>query len=517
MPRQGLSTSFAIAALALPSPLVAGDRPDPGVLRADDGEYVSVSTSGGWAPTFRVLRSADLRTWRVSASVFKRPPRWAQSGFWAPEMSRLGTGYVLVYNALPRDSRRSYCLGAATAPTPEGPWRDLGRPLRCGEDGSIDPHVTRDERGRLHLLWKADGNEFDRPSVIYAQRLSEDARRLLGKPRELIRNDKRWERRVVEAPTVIRRPDGFFYMLYSANLCCTKRCQYSVGVARSRRLLGPWRKFSGNPILRTGNGWRCPGHTGVTDDGAGGLLALFHGYRAGEERLAGRQLLAAPLTFRPDGWPAIGEGVPPAPAPGAVAASFEDDFTTALDDNWEWPLERVPGMDTGEGLRLSSPRVVRRRIGGTRRPERPLRVDAAVLSRRLSVASYTATTVVDTEAMGRRTRAGISAYRNSFEAIGVFVGRGEVVVWRLRRGRFKVLHTERAPSSALAHLRMVARGKRFSFEASPDGESWRDLGPTVTAPLEESSRLALTVGGERRAKARFVSASLADLREPGVR
>lgn len=494
---------------------MGGDRPDPGVLRADDGEYVTVTTSGGWAPSFRILRSPDLRTWRTSGEVFRKPPRWVQSSFWAPEMVRLGSGYALFYSALPRDSESWYCLGVATAPTPEGPWRDRGRPLRCGELGSIDPHPTRDERGRLHLLWKADGNEFGEPTPIFAQRLREDGMRLLGKPRELIRNDRRWERRVVEAPTVIRRPDGFFYMLYSANLCCTKRCQYAVGVARSRRLFGPWRKFSRNPILEDGNGWRCPGHTGLTDDGAGGLLALFHGYRSGDERLAGRQVLAAPVTFRPDGWPVIGEGEPPAPAPGALGASFTDDFAGPLDAEWEWPLERVPGRRTGDGLRLSAPRTVRERDGGKRSPERPLRVDGGVLSRRFASASYTAEAVVDSQDMGRRTVAGISAYRNSFEAVGVHVGRGEVVAWRLRKGKFKAVETQSAPGSSLVHLRMVARGRRFLFETSRDGERWRRLGDAFTAPVEESTRLALTVGGERRAHARFVSTRLAELREPG--
>jgi len=327
----------------------------------------------------------------------------------------------------------------------------------------------------------------------------------------------------VEAPTVIRRPDGFFYMLYSANRCCVQRnsrgsiraCAYAVGAARSRRLLGPWRKFPGNPILKDGNGWRCPGHTGVTDDGAGGLLALFHGYPPGDQFLTGRQLVAAPLAFGADGWPAIGDGRPPPPAPGAVGASFEDDFKAALDAEWEWPLERVPGRVTGDGLSLSAPRKVLRRTGVKREPERPRRVDAGVLSRRLSTASFTATTVLDTRDQGKRTTAGVSAYRNSFEAIGVGVSRGRVAVWRLSKRRLKILEARDAPESALVHLRMVARGPRLRFEVSPDGETWRRLGGSFTTPVAESARLALTVGGEPRAHARFVSASLADLREPG--
>ena len=515
MPRQGLSTSFAVAAMALPSPLVAGDRPDPTVLRADDGEYVTATTSGGWAPSFRVLRSPDLRSWRTTGEVFRRPPRWVQSLFWAPELTRLGGGYAIFYSALHRSSRRWFCLGVATAPTPEGPWRDRGRPLRCGSNGSIDPQPVRDEAGRLNLVWKADGNQFARPTPIFAQRLREDGMQLLGRPHELIRNDRAWEGRVVEAPLVLSRPDGYLYMLYSAGLCCSKRCHYKVGVARARRLFGPWRKYSGNPILVGGNGWRCPGHTGVIDDGAGGLIALFHAYRAGAERLAGRQLLGAPLTFGPTGWPAIGDGRPPAPSPGANGTGFEDDFAGPLNSEWEWPVERVPGMSTGNGLRLVAPVSTRKRTEDPPGVRRPRRVDGGILSRRLGTASYTATTAIDTGAMGGETVAGISAYRNGAHAIGVYVGDGAVTAWRLNRGRFETLATAAAPRSPVAHLRMVARGRRFFFEKSPDGVKWARVPGIFNASVWDSARLALTVGGERRAHARFVTARLAELAPPG--
>jgi len=504
-----------MAALALPSPLVAGDRPDPGVLRADDGEYVAVTTSNGWAPTFRVMRSPDLVAWRTTGAVFRRPPRWAQTLFWAPEMIRLGTGYALFYSALPRDSRDAYCLGVATAPAPEGPWRDRGRPLRCGRNGSIDAHPTRDESGRLHLLWKSNANRFRRRTTIFAQRLREDGKRLLGRPRALIRNDRRWEGRVVEAPTVLRRPDGYLYMLYSADLCCTKRCRYSVGVARSRKLFGPWRKFEDNPILEGGNGWSCPGHTGVVDDGAGGSVAFFHAYREGAERLAGRQLLAAPLTFGDEGWPAIGEGRPPPPAPGAAGASFQDDFSGPLAPEWEWPLERVPGKRTGDGLLLTAARKVRPEKGRDRERVRPRRIDGGVLSRRVTTGAYAAIAVVDTRTLRRRSSAGVSSFRSGSEAVGVAVERGRVLIWSIRKGRYRALRSQAAPRSRLVHLRMVARGRRFRFESSPDGRSWRRLGPALTAPVQESARVALTVGGERRARARFVSAELDESREPG--
>lgn len=496
--RAWLSRPLVGMALALPSPILAGDWPDPSAIRVGD-ETVAVATSGGSAPIFRVLRSPDMHSWRIAGSVFVRRPRWALTDFWAPEITRLKNGRLAVfYSARPRNRKSWFCLGLATAPAPEGPWRDLGRPLRCNKYGSIDPYVTRDERGRLHLLWKEDGNAFDRPTPIFAQRLNEDGTRLLGRPRELIRNRPRtWERRVIEAPHVERR-GGYFYLLYSGGLFGTKNCAYAVGVARARRLAGPWRRYSGNPILRSGNGWRCPGHATVV----AGSTALFHAYRSGAGRIAGRQLLAAPFTYGPNGWPRIGDGRPPAPAIGAATTAFSDSFTT-LAPEWEYSNRRPPGIRTGDGLRLTAHRANKRRL------------DGGVLVRRVGTVNYTATATIDgsslqgSERLQGGTKAGIASYRSGFEAIGVAVGNREAVVWQRRKGRFKQRATALLPGVPVEHVRMVARGNRFLFQISSDGATWRGVGRGyLRGPIEESARFALTVGGERRTSARFLSAAL---------
>lgn len=506
MLRRRLSETLALAALAVPSPVLAGDWADPTTIFADDGEYAAMTTSGEWAPSLRVLRSPDLQGWRITGAVFRSPPRWVQSTLWAPEITRLGDGYAVFYSGLPKTSETAYCLGVATAPTPEGPWKDLGRPLHCGKSGSIDPFPVRDEQGRLNLLWKSNGNRYGRPTPIYAQRLSEDGRRLTGTARELIRNDRPWEKKVVEAPAVIRRDDGFFYLFYSGALCCTPPCDYAVGVARSRRLMGPWRKFSGNPILRSGNGWRCPGHTSISDDGLGNLTAVFHAYRSGDGFLAGRQMLIAPVTFGLDGWPRIGEGRPPPPAPGAATTAFSDTFTGPLATEWEWPLNRVPGKATGSrgGLTLAAPA---RERDGDRVTHR---LDGGVLARRLGTVRYTATTVIDRSALRGDAAGGISSYKNGNELIGAAVDRGRVVVWQHNEGRYRQLATTSTPASAQVHLRMLARGRRFSFEVSADGLSWKRVGRRFRTPVTETARLALTAGGERRARVRFLSAELTE-------
>ena len=501
-----LSRALAGAALALPVPVLGGDWPDPSFIRDGSG-YVAVTTSGGWAPTFRVLRSDDMRGWRIAGSAFTRPPGWARTGLWAPEITRLNGGYAIFYSALPRTrwwaragrpGRPWYCLGVATAPAAVGPYRDIGRPLRCSRRGSIDPHPVRDERGRLHLLWKQDGNEFSRPTPILAQRLSEDGRRLRGRPHEIIRNGASWEGRVVEAPTVIRR-DGYFHLLYSANLCCTERCAYAVGVARSRTLLGRWRKFSGNPILRSGNGWRCPGHTSVVTGADGGLEVLFHAYRTGAGLLIGRQLLADRLTFTPDGWPRIGRGVPAAPRAGAPSTAFSDSFLgPALAPEWEWLVEGRPRMKVSNGLWLRAPARSGRRA------------DAGVLARRVGTDRYVATVTVDRAALRGHALAGIASYQSRSVAIGMAVGRSRLIVWQRRKGRYRLLAQTRAPAAPLVRLRLTGHWRTVRFAFASGGGAWTAAGGDRKTPVEESARLALTAGGARRARVRFTAATLTE-------
>ena len=492
-----------VARAQTPAPIVAGEWPDPSVI-TDGSGYTAVTTSNGWAPTFRILRSDDRRTWRIAGSVFRRPPRWARTDFWAPEITKLRDRYAVFYSALPRRRGGWYCLGVATAPAATGPYRDKGAPLRCNRYGSIDPFPVRDANGVLYLIWKEDGNEFQRPTPLFAQQLSEDGQTLLGRPTELLRNTEQWEGSVLEAPAVIRR-DNRFYLFYSANLCCTRRCVYAVGVARAPNLLGPWEKYPGNPILRSGNGWRCPGHTAVIADAAGGYTAFYHAYRPGARMLAGRQLVADGVGFGADGWPRIGAGAPPRPLRGAAPTSFSDRFRgRRLEAPWEWLTERTPRIRVRDGLTLTASAR-----GGRR-------VDNAVLGRRVRTPNYVATAIVDRRALRGQALAGLASYRNGFtaiggsgfEAIGVAVGRDRLIVWRRRGGRFQQLLEARAPRASLVHLRLSSRGRRLRFRFSRDGRRWRTLGPELRTPIEENARLALTTGGRVRAVARFVRASL---------
>ncbi len=66
------------------------------------------------------------------------------------------------------------------------------------------PTSLRDENGRRTLLFKNDGNEFQRPTSIWAQAMSEDGTSVSGKAKVIMRNDTKWEGGVIEGPSIVR-------------------------------------------------------------------------------------------------------------------------------------------------------------------------------------------------------------------------------------------------------------------------------------------------------------------------
>ena len=497
--RAYISRTLVGAAAVLPVPVVAGDVPDPSAIY-DNGQHVAVVTANGWAPSFRIYTSSDRSRWTLRGQVFKNPPKWAAVNMWAPEITKLSEGrYAVYYSARSRRGRDPwFCIGAATSSSATGPYRDLGRPIRCGEEGSIDPYVLRDENGRRTLIYKNDGNEFQRPTSIWAQALSEDGTRVEGNPKVILRNDSKWEGGVIEGPSIVRF-GGYFHMLYSGGLFGgTVGCDYALGTARSRTLTGDWEKFPGNPIVRGGNGWSCPGHGSVYPGANGSLDALYHAYPKGAGRLAGRQMIADTAFFGPDEWLRIGTGTPPPRSPGAASLAFSETFRGSLNANWEWPFMRKPGMQVKRGLRLT---------GSARGRDR---FDAGIIARRTATQNYTGSTVLDRGALRGTSQGGIAAYRSEFEGIGLSVGREQMTIWQRNRGKLKILARGKPPRSRVAHLRVRARANTFRFQVSAEGVVWRTVGRTFRGPIYESARIGLTAGGVRRGSAVFRSASLSE-------
>ncbi len=262
------------------NPVFAGDFPDPFVLRVGDG-YVAYATNGA-TENVRTLRSRDLVHWRPGPDAMPEPATWALRGWtWAPSvLSRADGTFVLYYTARSFD-RGLQCVGRAVARSATGPFVDSSAgPLVCQAElgGSIDADVFRDDDGALYLYWKNDGNCCGLPTAVYAQRLSRNGLRLVGRRVPIVKNDAGWEATTVEAPTMWRH-DGTYLLFYSGNAYNTE--QYAVGYAACRGPLGPCEDGPENPILSTRCGAVGPGHQAVVQVGARTWL-VYHAWSPGE-------------------------------------------------------------------------------------------------------------------------------------------------------------------------------------------------------------------------------------------
>jgi xylan 1,4-beta-xylosidase len=488
------------------NPVIAGDYPDPSVIRVGE-EYWAAVTTGGWAPHFALLRSRDLVTWESAGFVFREKPAWAKGDFWAPEIVS-GFGRTFVFYTARRDEgpkrRGTLCVAAASAASPEGPYTDHG-PLVCQipelkNVGSIDPFFLYDERGLPYLVWKADGNdaEPDLPTSIFAQQLSADGTRLVGRRREILRNTSPWERQVVEGSYILRR-GGWFYHFYSGNACCGRSCDYALGVARARSLLGPWEKYPRNPLIAANRDWQCPGHGSITETPDGRTFLLYHSYRKRRDTFSiGREALLDEITWGEDGWPSVNGGRGPssvAPAPlgrgkPSTPAEFFDGFDgPALGPEWQWPTNNAPTVqfDAGRGGHLTlapSARSMTDEFVG------------AVVARRTSSGDYTVTALADLKGAPTAARAGLSAYGWRDNALGVSAGGGKIYVWRREGKEARRVAEVTVPPADSLYLRMKAEGgERYRFAYSADGREWTDVGGEVDGSYIEGVRVALTAAG----------------------
>jgi beta-xylosidase len=300
----GSSAQTPRAAVTYTNPVYPSDFPDPFVLRVGD-TYHAYATNGGGA-TIQMLTSKDLVNWVYDGDAFGNLPPWASAGWtWAPEVAVVPGGYAMYYTARHTESQRQ-CIGVAFSKDPRGPFEDSSaEPLVCQLDGggSIDASPFTDRNGQRYLYWKNDGNCCGLRTYIYVQRLSSDGLKLVGEPKALIYNTEGWEGNLIEAPTVYRRGDKY-YLFFSAADYGNET--YGVGYAYGFSPMGPFTKWTRNPVLASRGAVAGPGHQCVITDDTGQLWMLYHAWTSGNTGYPNgqRSLRLDRVTFK-DGVPSV--------------------------------------------------------------------------------------------------------------------------------------------------------------------------------------------------------------------
>lgn len=295
------------------NPVMPGDFPDPTAVRIGP-EYWAIATRTPGHPSPPILRSPDLVNWELAGHLFTEPPAWSSGRqLWGPWLDRNGDRYLVYYSARKKYGRP--CVTVGESSNPIGPYTDHG-PLVCQPRASIDPSVVRNPNGRPYLVWKENGGTV--PSSLWVQPLARDGLSLTGRPhRIMVGSRKNWEGGLVEGPRIIRR-HGWLYLFYSGGRCCAPdTCKYALGVARSKSIYGPWKRYRKNPVLKSTKSWKCPGHGALLQPPSGHWWLLYNGYRANGPSDRGREMLLDLVRWSRDGWPVIEPGSRPRAAASA--------------------------------------------------------------------------------------------------------------------------------------------------------------------------------------------------------
>jgi arabinan endo-1,5-alpha-L-arabinosidase len=307
------------------NPVLNRDFPDPDVIKAADGWYYAYSTESDTTRghiNIQGARSHDLVHWTYLGDVMPQLPAWGNKALvsWAPQVVQHAGRYYLFYSIVPNKLRGDFglCLAVATSDSPAGPFVTTDRPMYCGPTlADIDSDVFRDPKtGHWLVYWGSGGD-------IVTARLAPSLTRLAqpnADPTLLLRG---WSAHVtrpyehgIEGPFV-ELHNGWYYLFYSGDNCCSYPPHYATMVARSRSATGPYQRLAAtrpgpsSVILHSNHRWKGPGHISVISDEAGHDWLVFHAidshhpYIRGSHQQAVRRPMLYDRIYYRHGWPVI--------------------------------------------------------------------------------------------------------------------------------------------------------------------------------------------------------------------
>ena len=437
------------------NPVIAGDYPDPTVLKDGDNYYITHSSFDA-APGLLIWHSCDLVNWTPVCSALPKP----LGTVFACDLVKHGGRYFIYVPFMKspwatglKDFANIYVIHAEAM---TGPWSD---PVDLGIGGYIDPGHVVDTDGRRYLYL----------SGVSRVPLAEDGLSTTGPVEHAYDgwhypDDWIVEGYSLEGPKLLRRGD-WFYLICAVGGTGGPPTGHMVIAARSRSATGPWDNCPHNPIVRTWDAaepWHSRGHATAVEGPGGQWYLVYHGYENGYRTL-GRQTLLEPIAWTADGWPKALGGDLSRPLPMArlplagPPLELSDDFArSALGTRWTVHCDAAPDATQaqvrGGALHLRA------------KGEGPH--NATVLTQQMGQRAYEISVAIDLDA---GAQGGLLLYFSDrlFLGLGhdgtrmITFGGGRPGYWR-----------EPAPATQRIHLRIVNDHHIVTYYWSIDGESW---------------------------------------------
>jgi xylan 1,4-beta-xylosidase len=301
------------------NPILAGDHPDPSILKDGDDYYMTFSSFDAY-PGLVLWHSRDLVNWEpVGPALFKNV-----GAVWAPDLVKHGGRYYIYFPGI-GSYRSNYVVWADDI---RGPWSE---PIDL-KIGRIDPGHAVGPDGTRYLFLSAG----------HVVQLAPDGLSVVGKERKIYDGWKYPDDWVVEGfaqegPKILAR-GGYYYMVLAEGGTAGPPTGHMIVSARSRSIDGPWENSPYNPIVRTRSSserWWSRGHGTLVEGPDRKWYMVYHAYEKDFYTL-GRQALLEPIEWTADGWFRTAGTDPSRPIPKpsggrAVAHGFalSDDFGTS--------------------------------------------------------------------------------------------------------------------------------------------------------------------------------------------
>jgi xylan 1,4-beta-xylosidase len=243
---------------------------DPSIFYSKGSYYLYGTVEGNSNEGFKVYTSRDQKNWLDKGLALSKNDTYGDKGFWAPQVFAHDDKFYMAYVA-------NENIAIATADTPLGPFRQENKTELKAAVKQIDPYIYFDDNGKIYLYHV----RLQKGNRLFVAEMKSDLSGIIPETlTECLHAEKGWENTansewpVAEGPTVIKR-NGIYYLFYTAN--DFRNPDYAVGFATSDSPLGPWKKYSGNPILNKEYiGQNGTGHGDFYKDKQGKLHYVFH-------------------------------------------------------------------------------------------------------------------------------------------------------------------------------------------------------------------------------------------------
>jgi xylan 1,4-beta-xylosidase len=438
------------------NPILAGDYPDPTILKDGDDYYMTHSSFDA-SPGLVIWHSRDLVNWVPIGSALAKP---LGTVFAVDLVKHEGRYYIYIpFMKAPwsRDLKDFANIYVIHADSMQGPWSD---PIDLGIGGLIDPGHVVGEDGERYLFL----------SGINRVKLSRDGLSTDGKVEKVYDGWKYpddWitEAYSLEGPKLLRH-GKWFYIISAVGGTGGPATGHMVIVARSLSVNGPWENCPHNPIVRTTDldeQWWSRGHATAVEGPNGQWYFVYHGYENGYRTL-GRQTLLEPIVWTSDGWPKAVGGDLSRPLPKPVASrtaehgiARSDTFAAAaMGTRWTFysaaPEEAGRARFGKDGLDLKGKGT------GVQ--------DCSPLTQMVGDRAYEIS--VDMELMGD-VQGGLLLFFNDRMYLGMGHDGKKMTTYR---GGKAAYWQEPAPATRRLHLKIVNDYNVVTFYYSADGREW---------------------------------------------